>query len=235
MLAVALVAGAVLATLALAASGDIRTVAGNGTPGFAGDNGPATSAEISGPRGVSALPNGSYLIADSDNDRIRRVGTDGKITTVAGKDNPTNQFGGDGGPATAAFLNGPRGVEPLPGGGFLIADSFNNRVRRVGTDGKITTVAGTGSATSSGDGGQATSAGIGDPRDVSALPGGGFLIAQHFGCVVRRVDAAGKITTVAGVAPDPNVHCGTSGDNGPATSAQLGSLTNVWRSPAARS
>src|SRR3954453_5364553 len=97
-LAVAVATAGVIATVALAAPGDIRTLAGNGTPGYAGDNGPATAAEIQGPRGIATLPGGGYLIADSSNNRIRKVTTAGVITTVAG-DGSTSPpfFGGDGG------------------------------------------------------------------------------------------------------------------------------------------
>lgn len=229
--AAALAALVVVTAVALAAPRDIRTVAGTGTSGFSGDNGPATAAQISTIRGLATLPDGSYLLADSDNHRIRRVDATGTITTVAGKA-PGGSFAGDNGPATEAQLDGPRDVEAVPGGGFLIADSFNNRVRRVDASGVITTVAGNGSTTFSGDGGPAKDAGMNDPRDVSVLPnGGGFLIAEHLSCVVRKVDLSGKITTVAGTSPNPGAHCGYTGDNGPATSAQLGSITNVSALP----
>jgi hypothetical protein len=224
----ALVVLAVVAAVALAIPpGEIKTVAGNGTSGFSGDNGPAIAAKIADPRSVAALPDGSFLIADTSNNRIRKVDRTGKITTVAGKA-PGGAFSGDNGPATQAQLSHPRGVETLPDGGFLIADTSNNRVRRVDPSGKITTVAGNGNTTDGGDGGPANAAGVAFPRDISILPdGGGYLIADHNGCTVRKVDTAGKISTVAGV----DCAVAADGDNGPATSAHLAPLTNVEALP----
>lgn len=228
----ALAAIAVLAAwaaIALGATGDIRTVAGKGTPGFSGDGGPATQAELKGARGLAALPGGGYLIADSDNNRIRKVDAAGVISTVAG--NGTAGATGDEGPAVDAELVGPRGVAVTPNGGFLIADTGNDKVRYVSPDGKIHTVAGTGTEGFSGDGGPATAAKLGFARSVASLPGGGFLIADHSECVIREVDAAGIISTVAGTAPDPSTHCGSTGNEGAATSAQLSVVTNVASVP----
>jgi hypothetical protein len=199
---------------ASAATGTISTIAGSNPFGdFSGDGGPASAAALNNPSGVAVMPDGGYLIADTSNDRVRRVFPDGTINTVAG----TGRIGfsGDGGPATAADLQAPLGVAALPGGGFLIADAAAARVRRVSATGIITTVAGTGTRGFSGDGGPATAAQIYDPNGLAVLPDGGFLIADG-DYVVRRVSPGGTITTVAGTGTP-----GFSGDGGPATAAQL--------------
>jgi hypothetical protein len=197
-----------------AGTGTISTIAGSDPFGdFTGDGGPATAAALNDPSGVAVMPDGGYLIADAGNDRVRRVFPDGTIRTVAG----SGSYGssGDGGPATAASLQAPIGVAALPDGSFLIADAAAARVRRVSATGIITTAAGTGTRGISGDGGPATAAAIYDPQGVTAMPDGGFLIADG-DYVVRRVSPAGIITTVAGTGTP-----GFSGDGGPATAAQL--------------
>ena len=198
-------------------AGTITTVAGT-TAGLSGDGGPATAAQLAAPFGVAVTADGGYLIADTFNDRVRRVSPAGTITTVAGT---TAGLSGDGGPATAAQLSDPFGVAATADGGFLIADTFNNRVRRVSPGGTITTVAGT-TAGLSGDGGPATAAQLSDPCGVAATADGGFLIADAVNHRVRRVSPAGTITTVAGTTE------GLSGDGGPATAAQLATRPG-WR------
>ena len=116
-------------------------VAGNGSRGFSGDGGPATQAALNYAH-LALAPNGSVLVADSYNHRIRRVGTDGIISTLAGTG--VAGYSGDGGPATQAALNVTWGVAAAPDGGVLIADYGNHRIRRVRPDGIITTLAGTG-------------------------------------------------------------------------------------------
>ena len=104
--------------------------AGTGDSGYSGDGGPAHDAELHSPRSIAPAPRGDgYLIADTDNNSIRKVAADGTITTVAGTG--TRGFSGDGGPATAAELDRPPGVAATADGGFLIADAGNNRVRKV--------------------------------------------------------------------------------------------------------
>src|SRR5258708_6132146 len=141
----------------------ITTLAGNGMPGFSGDGGTAGGARVNSPYGVALDNSGNVLIADSANHRIRRVDTmTGIITTVAG--NGAVGFSGDGGPATSASLNTPRGVTKDSAGNVFIGDSYNNRVRRVDAmTGIITTVAGNGTEAFSGDGGPATSASLRTP------------------------------------------------------------------------
>ena len=148
----------------------ITTVAGTGTGGYSGDGGQATSAQLDYPRGVFVDPQGTLYIADSDNNRVRKVSTDGIITTIAGTG--TAGYSGDGGQATSAQLNGPGGVFLDAQGTIYIADSLNNRVRKI-VGGNITTIAGTGTAGFSGDGGQATSAQLNIPRRImQSMPPG---------------------------------------------------------------
>jgi NHL repeat len=197
-------------------AGTITTVAGT-TAGMSGDGGPATAAQLAFPRGVAATADGGFLIADTDNHRVRRVSPAGTITTVAGT---TDGLSGDGGPATAAQLSSPRGVAATADGGYLIADTGNDRVRRVSPAGTITTVAGT-TPGLSGDGGPASAAQLNSPTGVAVTADGGFLIADTNNHRVRRVSPAGTITTVAGTTEE------LSGDGGPATAAQLASPTGV--------
>ncbi|HEY3087842.1 MAG TPA: fibronectin type III domain-containing protein [Jatrophihabitantaceae bacterium] len=208
--------------------GTITTVAGTGTPGYSGDGGAATAAQLFAPSGVAALPDGGFLIADTGNSRVRRVSPAGTISTVAGTGTPG--FSGDGGPATAAQLgqNSPYSVAVTPDGGFLIGDEVNRRVRRVSPTGIITTVAGTGVQGSSGDGGAATAAQLNTPMGVATTPDGGFLIADEFANRVRRVSPTGVITTVAGTG---TLGFPTNGDGGPATAANLRDPFGVTAAP----
>jgi hypothetical protein len=169
-------------------TGTISTVAGTGTPGFSGDGGPATAAQLTNPNAVAVTADGGFLIADSGNRRIRRVSPSGIISTVAGTG--VQGSSGDGGAATAAQLNAPEGLATTPDGGFLIADWFANRVRWVSPTGVITTVAGTGTPTLflNGDGGPATAANISMPYAVAVTPAGGFVFTDG-SYAVRLVDA----------------------------------------------
>jgi hypothetical protein len=196
----------------VAADGTIITVAGNGTAGFSGDGGPATAAQLNAPSGLAVAADTSILIADANNDRVRRVAPGGTITTVAGGGGAL----GDGGPATSAQLLFPYAIAVQPDGGYLIASTDQHRIRRVSPGGVITTVAGTGAAAFSGDGGTATAAALNKPQDVTATADGGFLIADTFNERVRKVSAGGTITTVAGDGVG-----GFAGDGGPATAARL--------------
>lgn len=205
---------AVGAAPALGVAGNITTVAGPGTAGTPGDGGPASQAYVGSPVGVTALPDGGYLIAHQGSPAIRRVLPDGTITTIAG--NGVAGFSGDGGPATMASLNAPAAAIPTPDGGYLIADPNNNAVRRVAPDGTISTAAGVplSGAGFTGDNGPASSAQLSFPYDVAVQADGGYLIADTNNNRIRRVDPDGTIHTVAGG--------GSSlGDNGPATSAVL--------------
>lgn len=223
----ALTLASVIAALALGAvpalgAGTITTVAGPGTAGTSGDGGPATGAYIQSDVGVTALPDGSYLIAHQASPAVRRVMPDGTITTIAG--NGVAGYSGDGGPATAASLDGVSIAVPAPGGGYLIADPNNNAVRRVAPDGTISTVAGGNGAGFSGDGGLATAAQVRFPYDIAFMPDGSYLIAAKDNQRIRRVDTAGNISTVAGGG-------GALGDGGPATAAQLLEPSGVTATP----
>ena len=204
----------------VSAGGVISTVAGTGTAGYAGDGGPATSATLSTPTGVTATATG-FLIADFANNAVRKVDDTGTITTVAGGNG--SGFTGDGGAATAARLAHPFATAVTPDG-FVIADSSNNRIRQVSADGTITTVAGTGAGGSSYATvtGPATSAVVNNPVGVTALPAGGFAIAEYGGHVVVRVSADGIVAPIVGSGGP-----GWFGDYGPATDASLNSPSAV--------
>jgi len=191
-------------------NGMIVTMAGGG-PSF-GDNGPATSAQLSLPNAVAVDSAGNLFIADLGNNRIRKVTPQGTITTVAG--NGTQGFSGDGGPATLAKLSVSYGVAVDASGNLFIGDS--SRVRKVTPQGIITTVAGSGTPGFSGDGGPATSAQLVGVGGVAVDASGNLFIADIDNCRIRKVTPQGTISSVAG-----NGKPGFSGDRGPATSAQL--------------
>jgi len=200
-----------------AATQIITTLAGNGSHGFSGDGGLATSAQLNTPWGLSVDSSENLFIADSDNNRIRRRDAVTQvITTVAGND--TQGFSGDGGPATSAELHLPTGVALDSSENLFIADWGNNRIRRVDAVTQvISTVAGNGSQGFSGDGGPATSAELCAPYGVAVDSSGNLFIADYCNNCIRRVDAVTQvISTVAG-----NGSQGFSGDGGLATSAQL--------------
>jgi len=203
------------------ASGTMTTVAGNGNFGFSGDGGLATSASLADPTGVFVDTQNNLYIADTNNQRVRKVDSSGVITTIAGDGNAG--FSGDGGLATSARLNFPTGVFVDAQGNVFFADRENHRIRKVDTLGVITTVAGNGAFGSSGDGGQATSASLAFPSGIFVSAVGEVFIADRFNYKVRKVDTLGVITTVAG-----NGAFGFSGDGGQATSANLAFPSAVY-------
>jgi hypothetical protein len=194
--------------------GVITTVAGTGVTGFGGDGGPATDAQLNNPAEVMVDSAGTLYIADFNNHRVRKVTPDGVITTVAGTG--VAGFGGDGGPATDAQLNGPAGVVMDSAEALYVSDLFNHRVRKVTPDGVITTVAGTGVAGFSGDGGPATAAQLNTLVRIALDSADALYIADRSNHRVRKIGQDGVITTVAGTGI-----AGFSGDGGPATDAQL--------------
>jgi uncharacterized protein (TIGR03437 family) len=200
-----------------AATGVITLAAGNGTTGSGGDGGLATAAQLFRPSGLAVDSAGDLFIADSGNERVRKV-ANGVIVTVAG--NGLTGYTGDGGAATSARLNGPEGLAVDSAGNLYIADTNNFCVRRV-ANGVITTVAGNGTAGFSGDNGPAASAQLNDPYAVVVDAAGNLYISDTLNARIRKV-ASGVITTIAG-----NGTAGFSGDNGPATGARLASPLGV--------
>jgi len=193
----------------VSASGIITTVAGDGSAGYSGDNGLATSAELNRPYGVAVDASGNLYIADTYNQRIRKVSVSGIITTVAGNgysDGSTlainsGGYTGDGGPATSAELNAPLAVAVDQSGNLYIADTYNNRIRKVSSSGAITTVAGNGQGGlfggNSGDSGPATSAELAQPTGVAVDASGNiYIISDQYNNCIRKVDTSGVITTV---------------------------------------
>jgi len=174
---------------------------------------PALQAPLGITAAVAADTAGNYYVADTSNNIIVKVNGAGTLSVVAG--NGAAGYSGDNGPATAASLQGPSGIAVDTAGNLYIADTGNYRVRKVSVSGAITTVAGNGDYNSSGDNGPATSAALEAPTGV-AVSGSDLFIADSEGNVIRKVDGSGVITTVAG-----NGAYGYSGDNGPATSAEL--------------
>ena len=199
---------------------------GNGTTGFSGDGGPAIRAQLDTPDGVAVAPDGDLIVADSHNDRIRRVDRPTRIiTTIAGSGE--NGYDGDDKPAVEAALNTPNAVFATSSGDIYIADTLNNRIRKIDhTTGLIHTVAGdgeTGATGPTGDGGPATSAHLFMPSDVAVARNGDIYIADMHHNRIRKVDAkTGIITTVAG-----NGTFGPAGDDGPATQASLASPSGI--------
>ena len=196
------------------AAGVISTVAGSGTLGFGGDGGPATAAQLALPSGVALDGAGNLYIADWANHRIRKVDAAGVISTVAG--DGTRGYGGDGGPAVAAQLRYPEGVAVDGSGNLYIADSSNHRIRKVDAAGVITTVAGDGTEGFGGDGGPAVAAQLDFPQGVALDGAGNLYIADTYNHRIRKVDAAGVISTVAGDGTE-----GYGGDGVPAVAALL--------------
>jgi len=244
----------------LGVNGIVTTVAGDGTNDaydynldrmiklplgmYGGDGDDATLAQLNLPTGLAVDSTGNLYIADTGNQRIRKVDTKGIITTVAG-DNTTNSgphgipvgdFGGDGGDATLAQLNGPMGVAVDQAGNLFIADTGNHRIREVDTDGIITTVAGDGATNAglddfqfgdfNGDGQAATSASLNGPTSVAVDGTGKLFIADTINQRIRKVDTNGIITTVAGTGNNTagllGLPFGTyDGDSGSATAVSL--------------
>ena len=204
-------------------NGRIRRVTTDGIirtlPGINGDGGPAATATLAGPTGLAFGQDGSLYVAERDGERVRRIDPSGRITTVAG--NGVMGFGGDGGSAVAAELDHPTAIALDGSGNLFIADSKNNRVRRVDRGGRITTVAGTGTAGFGGDGGAATAATLNEPAGLAIDREGAVLVADSKNSCVRRIDADGVIKTIAGHKTDDD-RGGFAGDGGQATAALLG-------------
>ncbi len=194
----------------------ISTIAGNGTAGFSGDGSSALAASLNTPYGVSQDASGNFYIADTYNNRIRKVSTSGTITTIAGTGTPGSA--GDGGPASSAQLNAPLSIVFDVNGNLYFADQVNHKVRKISTSGIISTIAGTGTAGFFGDGGAATSAKLNYPTGLAVDASGSVFIADQYNHRVRKVDPSGIISTVAGT--------GTGGYTGDGLAATLEGLNN---------
>lgn len=178
------------------ANGVIETVAGNANAVEIGDGNSALLASLYVPTAVALDAAGQLYIADNGNHRIRRVGLDGIIQTIAGTGEPG--YSGDGGPATSALLSSPQGIAVDQQGNVYFSDSATNTLRRIGTDGLITTIAGTGEPGFSGDGGPARSAQLREPSGVTLDAAGNLYICDFENARVRRVGLDGAIETIAG-------------------------------------
>lgn len=196
-------------------AGIITTVAGTGTAGLTGDGAAAAGAQLNEPRGVTVTSSGVIYIADTSNHRVRRIETDGVITSIAGKgDGPG--YDGDGGQATRAMLSFPTDLAVDADGSLLVTEV--SRIRRIRPDGVISTFAGTGATASTGDGGPATAATFVSPWGIEVASDRSVLVFDSEAGVVRKISTDGVIATVAG-----NGACCGNGDGGPATAA------SIWR------
>jgi uncharacterized protein (TIGR03437 family) len=188
----------------------VSTVAGTGMSGPAGDGGPAIAATLNGPQAIAVDAAGNLYIADTQNNRIRRVGPDGVIQTVVGG----GSAAGDGVPAAQIRLNRPAGLAIDPSGRLHIADTNNHRILQVTLSGTVNTVAGAGTSGFSGDGGAARQAQLNAPVGIAFDASGNLFIADSGNARVRRLDTGGIITTAAGRGV-------FLGDNAPAAEARL--------------
>jgi uncharacterized protein (TIGR03437 family) len=189
--------------------GNISTVAGNGTAGYTGDGGAATSAQLNAPTGIAVDGAGNLYLGDTGNNVVRKIVPGGAISTFAGSGN--QGYSGDGGAALNASLNQPQGEAWDQAGNLYFADTGNHRVRRVAPNGVITTVAGnglanysgdnvggTGVVSSSGDNGPATASSVVLPTDVAVDRAGNLYVTDFGNSKVRIVSGAGVITTLIG-------------------------------------
>lgn len=195
-------------------SGFLLTVAGNGLGALSSENTYAPAAPLNQPRGVAVDPSGALYIADTGNSRILRISPGGTVVTVAGNGSPG--WAGDNGRASLSQLSAPFGMSFDPRGNLYIADTFNHLIRKVSTDGIVTTVAGSGAAGFSGDGGRATAAKLNFPGGVAVDGNGAVYIADTWNHRIRMIDPAGTIHTIAG-----SDGAGYKGDGELAVAAQL--------------
>ena len=217
--------------------GTIRTIAGVTTNyrqgGFSGDGGKASDAQLYNPRAVAFSKTGDVYIGDAMNHRIRKIDKDGIITTVAGKPantnasgNPVGAFGGDGGPATEAQLNQPHGVAVDSKGNVYVADSLNNRIRKIDTGGNINTIVGSDNKKGRPDG-PAETAVLKFPKSMYITPDDVLYICNTGGNTILRIDLKASPLTVKRVVG--NLYAKRYGGDGKfATDAQLNTPQGVW-------
>jgi sugar lactone lactonase YvrE len=198
--------------------GVLRVIAGTGAPSDGEGEGLATQAAFRYPTSVAVGPEDAVYVSDTKNHRVWKISPDGSIHPVAGTGE--EGFSGDGGPATAAKLDSPHGLAVDAAGNLYIADTGNQRIRRVRPDGIIETVAGGSKHGSRGDGGPATKARLTDPFDVSVEANGGWLIADRSDARIREVSPSGVISTLAGGGED-------TAEGAVATDAALGTPVAV--------
>jgi uncharacterized protein (TIGR03437 family) len=202
------------------APGTITTIAGNGVSGFSGDGGPALGASFNSPTMIAFAGDGSYYVSDFQNQRIRKVAADGKVSTIAGTG--AAAYNGDGILAVNAALHDPTGVALDSTGTVYIADAANDRIRKIDkVTGMISTFAGSGVRGFSGDGGPAAAAMLACPTRIKFNSSGVLYIADQCNHRIRTVDLSGTIRTVAGTGPVGAAFGGFSGDGGPALAAQF--------------
>lgn len=195
-------------------AGIISTIAGSATIGFSGDGGPASRALLNAPGALAIDADDNVYFIDRGNSRVRRINTQGVITTVAG--NGSTGATGDGGPATAASFNSAEALAFDRTGNLYLADSGNHRIRRIGRDGMISTIAGTGREGSSPDGAAALGGAINFPTGLAFDAAGLLHFSDTQNGRIRQITANGTLRTVAGTG-----QLGFTGDNGPATAARL--------------
>ncbi len=195
-------------------AGIISTIAGDGTAGFSGDGGPAIAAKLNLPTKIILDGAGNILFVDNSNFRIRKISTSGIISTIVGTGVAGNS--GDGGPATAAQINGSPGLAVDAAGNIYFSDVTKNTIRKINTSGIVSTIAGCGLSGYMGDGGPATAARFNEPFGIAVDGAGNIYVAEYSNNCIRKVSAGGIVSTVTGA-----LVTGYSGDGGPATSSKL--------------
>ena len=207
-------------------NGIISTIAGTGEYAYDGDGGPAINAKFKNIYGLDVGPDGSIYIADRGNQRIRRVSPGGIITTIAGTG--ASRFSGDGGPATQATFNPIQDVAVGPDGSIYVSEIC--RIRRIGPDGIITTIAGTGVSGHSGDGGPAINAQFYGYLYISVTKDGSIYVGEDYSHCIRKISTDGIVETIAGIPIESHV-VDFSGDAGPALMATFNVPKRVVEGP----